>query len=159
MKFSDDQLTQVFEKQDGKCHLCGDKICFHMYGRRTAQGWQVDHSKAQARGGTHHLNNLQPAHHDCNNYKGIRSTRSVRREFMGRTTLPNPDFFGAESSYPIKQRRVTDPVAEVAEAAVVVGVVGVGAALGSALDPQNPSRGAVVGGLFAAFLAAVVSGS
>ena len=30
------------------------------YGKMTGMGWEVDHSKPKSKGGTDHLNNLQP---------------------------------------------------------------------------------------------------
>lgn len=40
------------------------------YGKTSAMGWNVDHSKPQALGGTDHLNNLQPMNSRANSSKG-----------------------------------------------------------------------------------------
>lgn len=37
----------------------GNEIYYPSYGKDTDKGWQIDHSKPQAKGGTDHLNNLQ----------------------------------------------------------------------------------------------------
>lgn len=81
MAFSDTELEVIFDRTDGRCHLCGKGIVFGNYcllGRRGA--WEVDHSRAVALGGGNHGNNLYPAHIRCNRQKGIRSSRSVRKQ-------------------------------------------------------------------------------
>ena len=40
------------------------------YGKTSEMGWNVDHSKPQALGGTNHLNNLQPMNSIANIKKG-----------------------------------------------------------------------------------------
>jgi hypothetical protein len=40
------------------------------YGLNSEMGWQVDHSKPQSKGGTDHLNNLQPMNSQANKEKG-----------------------------------------------------------------------------------------
>ena len=40
------------------------------YGKTSEMGWNVDHSKPQALGGTDHLNNLQPMNSRANSAKG-----------------------------------------------------------------------------------------
>ncbi len=40
------------------------------YGKMSEMGWNVDHSKPQAKGGTDHLNNLQPMNSRENSRKG-----------------------------------------------------------------------------------------
>jgi len=39
------------------------------YGKTSEMGWSVDHSKPQAKGGTDHLNNLQPMNSIANSKK------------------------------------------------------------------------------------------
>ncbi len=38
----------------------GNVLYYHSYGKLSEMGWEIDHSKPQSKGGTHHLNNLQP---------------------------------------------------------------------------------------------------
>lgn len=42
----------------------------YSYGKTSEMGWNVDHSKPQALGGTDHLNNLQPMNSRENCSKG-----------------------------------------------------------------------------------------
>lgn len=126
---------EIFCKRDGKCHLCAGKIRFENYGQYTATGWQIDHVVPKARGGSDHPDNLEPAHSDCNNYKGTRSAIVVRRELMFE---PEPELRGGSGG------------------AILLCTAG-SAALGAALDPKDPVRGAVIGGFACLFLAALAS--
>lgn len=79
---------EIFDKTNGRCHLCGRTIAFTNYGDLDSRGaWEVDHSVPLAEGGTDHLNNLLPAHISCNRSKQDRSSRSSRKE-NGRTRAP-----------------------------------------------------------------------
>jgi CRISPR/Cas system Type II protein with McrA/HNH and RuvC-like nuclease domain len=48
----------------------GNEMYFHSYGMNSEMGWEIDHSKPQAKGGTDHLNNLQPMKTSANREKG-----------------------------------------------------------------------------------------
>ena len=50
--------------------LYGNEMYKHSYGKTSAKGWEVDHSKPQSKGGTDHLNNLQPMNTSANRSKG-----------------------------------------------------------------------------------------
>ena len=39
------------------------------YGKNSKMGWEIDHSKPQSKGGTDHLNNLQPMNTHANRQK------------------------------------------------------------------------------------------
>lgn len=39
------------------------------YGKYSSMGWNIDHSKPQSKGGTDHLNNLQPMNSRANSSK------------------------------------------------------------------------------------------
>ena len=79
MAYSDDQLNAIYEKTDGHCHLCKKKIAWRNYGVVDARGaWEVDHSRARANGGGHHLRNWMPACISCNRGKQAGSTRAIR---------------------------------------------------------------------------------
>lgn len=39
------------------------------YGKNTPMGWEIDHSKPQSKGGSDHLNNLQPMNTQANRQK------------------------------------------------------------------------------------------
>ena len=81
MKFSNERKQAIFEKTDGQCHICRKKLARKNYGVVGARGaWEVEHSKAQANGGTHHLNNLYPACIPCNRSKGKSPTTAARQK-------------------------------------------------------------------------------
>jgi 5-methylcytosine-specific restriction endonuclease McrA len=40
------------------------------YGKDSPMGWEIDHSIPQSKGGTDHLNNLQPLNTTANRQKG-----------------------------------------------------------------------------------------
>jgi hypothetical protein len=48
---------------------CGNVIYYHSFGKDTDMGWNIDHSKPKALGGTDHLNNLQPMQSSQNKSK------------------------------------------------------------------------------------------
>ena len=48
---------------------CGALICCAKYGETEQWGWEIDHVKPVARGGTDDLSNLQPLHWENNRHK------------------------------------------------------------------------------------------
>lgn len=77
--FTPERLDQIWDKGDiipGKnpdlyrLDKFGNEMYKHSYGKMSAMGWNVDHSKPQALGGTDHLNNLQPMNSRANCGKG-----------------------------------------------------------------------------------------
>ncbi len=48
----------------------GNEIYYPSYGKNTEMGWEIDHSKPTAKGGTDHLNNLNPLQTAANRSKG-----------------------------------------------------------------------------------------
>lgn len=83
-----ENLKRIFLKTDGRCHLSGQRLCFKNYGKIGSRGaWEIDHSRAQNNGGSHHLNNLYPAAITANRSKQARSSRSARTDW-GRTRAP-----------------------------------------------------------------------
>lgn len=88
MKLTHYDREYIFEKTDGRCHICGKRLAFANYAAHGARGaWEIDHSKPRARSGTDHLHNLWPACISCNRSKQARSTRSARAAY-GRTRAP-----------------------------------------------------------------------
>ena len=88
MSFNDELLNDIFDKTDGKCHICFKKLSFTNYGNPGRRGaWEVEHSNPKAKGGTDHLNNLYASCIPCNRSKGAKSTRSARA-IHGRTRAP-----------------------------------------------------------------------
>ncbi|MGB0712304.1 MAG: HNH endonuclease [Gammaproteobacteria bacterium] len=79
MKLSQNAKQALFDKTDGRCHLCHKKLVFTNYGIAGAKGaWEKEHSKARAKGGTDHANNLFAACIPCNRSKQDQSTYAVR---------------------------------------------------------------------------------
>ena len=79
MSYTDEELSAIYDKTDGRCHLCKKKLAFSNYfkpGRRGA--WEVDHSNPKAAGGSNRWNNLLPACIPCNRSKQDGSTRAFR---------------------------------------------------------------------------------
>jgi len=48
----------------------GNEMYKPSYGKYSEKGWNIDHSKSQDKGGTDHLNNLQPMNSRANSEKG-----------------------------------------------------------------------------------------
>jgi 5-methylcytosine-specific restriction endonuclease McrA len=76
LPYTDDELSYIYDKNDGYCWHCGKKLAFTNYGLIGARGaWEVDHSVSKAQGGTDYLQNLVPACISCNRSKGALRTR------------------------------------------------------------------------------------
>lgn len=72
-------LERIYDRTEGKCHLCRKKLSFSNYGLLGRRGaWEVEHSNARATGGTDHSNNLYAACIECNRVKGKMPTRAAR---------------------------------------------------------------------------------
>ena len=88
MRFNEQQQEKIFQRTSGYCHICHKKLSLYQYAAEGESGsWEVEHSKPQAKGGTHRLNNLYPACISCNRSKGAKSTRSARAKH-GKTRAP-----------------------------------------------------------------------
>ena len=55
-------LRDVYSKASGICGICGQPVSFETF--------TIDHIVPMSRGGSHLLENLQPAHGECNSRKG-----------------------------------------------------------------------------------------
>lgn len=79
MAYNDDQLTRIYDRTSGYCHICHKKLSFANYAQYGERGsWEVEHSKPKAQGGTSHGNNLFAACISCNRSKRDGSTRTAR---------------------------------------------------------------------------------
>ena len=77
--YSNTQLNAIYDRTSGYCHLCHKKLAFKNYAAFGLRGsWEVEHSRARAKGGSNRLNNLDPACIFCNRSKGITSTSHAR---------------------------------------------------------------------------------
>lgn len=80
MGYDKQTLNKIYQKTDGYCHLCGKKLSRTNYGSHGYKGaWHVDHSRAIANGGSHHMNNLFAACISCNSEKGTLHKTTIRR--------------------------------------------------------------------------------
>ncbi|MGJ5819947.1 HNH endonuclease [Paludibaculum fermentans] len=133
MARSKDELKRIFDRSSGKCHLCHEWLSFEEYGKVKAQGgWEIEHSKPRAKGGTNHINNLYPACVACNRSKGTKQASQVRSS-RGKTRSPLNS----------KQR-------EKAKSDQAAKGLGVGTLAGYLLDPTGgvlTAVGLVLGGL------------
>jgi 5-methylcytosine-specific restriction endonuclease McrA len=50
--------------------ICNHAMKFEDYGQTTTYGWEIDHIKPLARGGSNDLSNLQPLYWENNRRKG-----------------------------------------------------------------------------------------
>ncbi len=80
MKPVSSKYKQVFERTNGRCHICGKTVHLSKYGKEGRGAWEIDHSVPRSKGGTDRLNNLYPACVSCNRKKQANSTRSARRK-------------------------------------------------------------------------------
>jgi len=81
MAFTKEQLNRIYEKTNGKCHICRKKLAHGNYGVAGTRGaWEVEHSKPRSNGGTDHGNNLFAACISCNRSKSNGSTKAAREK-------------------------------------------------------------------------------
>jgi len=79
MKRDDRTLRLIYERTDGRCHICRKHLSFCNYGKLGARGsWEIEHSIPRSHGGTDHRNNLYAACISCNRSKGNGSTKTAR---------------------------------------------------------------------------------
>lgn len=94
-RYTKDELKSIYSRCKGACDICDQPIVFQAYGRLDHPGgWQVDHSKAIARGGTNHPNNLVASHIRCNLKKGSRPRAEARSEFRQERAKRHQHLFG-----------------------------------------------------------------
>jgi len=85
-------LTAIWRKTDGRCHLCHEPVDLHTYGHVAVFGREtatVDHLTPQVYGGDDRRDNLLPAHHGCNASRGTRDVDDARRELAGSSRCPS----------------------------------------------------------------------
>lgn len=79
MSYTDEELSFIYDRTSGYCHICRKKLAFKnyaCYGERGA--WEVEHSNPRVRGGTNRLSNLYAACISCNRRKHDSTTRTAR---------------------------------------------------------------------------------
>jgi len=76
-RISTRERIDIFQRNDGRCHLCGLKI-------GVGEPWDVEHIVPLAQGGDDHGDNLAPAHRHCHAAKSkqdaTNTSRAKRRE-------------------------------------------------------------------------------
>ena len=139
MQWDEETLNRVYEKTQGRCHLCEKKIAWKNYGRPGERGaWEVDHSVPRAAGGSDHGNNLWPSCTSCNRSKQDRSTKSARTD-NGMTRAPMSESEEAKA-------RGNNAAGGVVLGATALGVLG-GALRGAPLGVLGVIAGGVIGGI------------
>lgn len=140
MRYTNRVLSYLYDKTAGRCHICRKPLSLSAYGlRKSLGGWEVDHSRARARGGSNSRRNLFPACVPCNRSKQAKSTRSARRIY-GYTSAPL-------SRREIVRRRGRN----------IFGFTSVSALLGTFAITDLPTSGLILCGLLGAVLGAAVS--
>jgi len=140
MRYSNDDLNDIYDRTSGKCHICHRKLAFSNYacfGERGA--WEVEHSNPQACGGSSRLCNLYAACISCNRAKGKGTTRSARA-YHGNKRAPLS--YGRRAAARQKQAATGAAVLGTL-GGIIFGPIGAlsGAALGAVLgDKQNPDH-------------------
>lgn len=131
MAYSDEQLTRIYDRTSGYCHICHKKLSFlnyAQYGGRAA--WEVEHSKPRAQGGTSHGNNLFAACISCNRSKRAGSTKAARSR-NGQSRAPY-------SRSKVNRKRSNNQLS----GAITGGIIG------SRFGPGGTVVGALLGALF-----------
>jgi len=128
MGYSEERLNDIFDRTDGRCHLCHNKLTFNSYGQLSLRGaWEIEHSNPRARGGTNRLNNLYAACIVCNRSKGAGSTKTARAR-NEKTKAP----MSASKRENAKQKNTA------------IGAI-IGGALGSLAGKKEAVTGAIIG--------------
>lgn len=139
MSYSSEALNWIYDRTDGRCHLCWKKLSFRNYAQSGGRGaWEVEHSLPRSLGGTDHLNNLFPACIGCNRSKATRSSRIIRSQ----SGLRRAPYCKVKK----QQIRRDNSFVYGAVGAMVGSVAGplgtaigafVGASIGDSIDPDN----------------------
>ena len=76
-----DEITRrkIYDRTDGRCHICGKKLSFINYGKMGKRGaWEIDHSRPRSKNGSENLNNLYASCISCNRTKGTFASQTAR---------------------------------------------------------------------------------
>jgi len=78
----DDVVRAVYDKTDGHCHFCGDKVVLENYGKKSKPypdgAWELDHVIQRKKGGVSASANYLPACKQCNHLRWHRSGEQLR---------------------------------------------------------------------------------
>jgi len=153
MGFDESSINWIYDRTEGRCHICAKGLVFSNYGKVGFRGaWEVEHSIARALGGTDRLQNLFPGCISCNRAKGILSTKSARARH-GRRRSP----LSRKKKQQIRENNASVGALLGASLGSLWGPVGLlgggalGFQVGSNLDPEAQKLGwsdlLVVGGI------------
>lgn len=91
MAYTDDELNEIFDKNNGQCHICcgrEGRLAFSNYGCFGERGaWEVSHRKSVACGGSDSMRNKLPAHISCNRSNGAECRVAPRHHHSERGGL------------------------------------------------------------------------
>ena len=128
------ELARILDRTSGKCHICHVRLVLENYGKPSSQGgWEIEHSRPRAKGGTDHPNNKYAACILCNRRKATRTAKSARAQYGKKRPPLN-----------VKQRQ------KVLGDRTLKGA-GLGTLAGYLLDPTGgalTAAGAFLGGIF-----------
>lgn len=73
-------LRQIFNRTNGHCHFCGDKLVFEKYGLQKDENgtWEADHIIQKGKGGSKSPENCLPACYRCNRLRWHRKGKNIR---------------------------------------------------------------------------------
>jgi len=110
MGFSNEELSEIYDKTEGYCYYCHKKLAWKNYGKFGAKGgWEVDHSRPKSKGGSNYSRNLFPACIPCNRDKSNNSRGSSYKQKYEPATLGGQlnEFFGfTPGSFGASRRKV-----------------------------------------------------
>lgn len=138
MIFAADRRRKIFEKTDGRCHICRRKLAWRNYGAAGATGgWEIEHSRPRAQGGTDHLHNLLPSCIPCNRAKGASGRRAARQKhgFKSAPLSAHRKMKNAWAGGAIGALVARLILAPLGPAGILIGAVA-GAAIGKMYEPE-----------------------
>lgn len=133
-----DRRRQIFEKTEGRCHICRRKLTWRNYGVvDAANGWEIEHSRPRAQGGTDRLHNLFPACIPCNRAKGTSGSRAARQKhgFKSAPLSAHRRMKNAWAGGAIGALVARLILAPLGPAGILIGAVA-GAVIGKAYEPE-----------------------
>lgn len=81
--WTDKVLREIYERTNGRCHFCGDKVVFEKYGLKNIDDvngvWESDHIIQKGKGGTKNHKNCLPACWKCNRLRWHRKGKDIRK--------------------------------------------------------------------------------
>lgn len=79
---NNNKLREVYDRTEGRCHFCGDKVTFEKYGFKTPDDvhgvWEADHIHQKGKGGDKDAKNCLPACYRCNRLRWHRQGDEIR---------------------------------------------------------------------------------